>query len=182
MMKNFLMLLAMTTSTISLAGCSGGAGLFGGGSAGAPSAQAGMMPAGSGVPKEKFDDTFAAFDRDADGLVPKAELEAGIVAQFRKDDLNGDGHLDATETRTVNDRLMADPGGSPIIDWNADGKVIVQEYASQWRTQFERADVNSDGIVDGEERAGRARARKAPPLPQPELGGYRGKSSLTPVP
>lgn len=182
MMKNFLMLLAVTTSSMGLAGCSGGAGMFGGSSAGTPPVHSGMMPAGTGASKEKFEDTFAAFDSDANGLVPKAELEAGIVAQFKKDDLNGDGYLDATETRTVNDRLMADPGGSPVIDWNADGKVVVPEYASQWRTQFDRADVNGDGTVDADERAGRARARKAPPLPQPELGGYRGKSSLTPVP
>jgi len=182
MMKNFLKLLAITTSAIALAGCSGGGALFGGSGAGASSEQTGMMPAGSATPKDRLADSFAVFDRNADGLVPKAELEEGILAQFRKDDLNGDGHLDATETRAVNDRLMADPGGSPVIDWNADGRVIVQEYASQWRTQFERADVNGDGTVDAEERVGRARVRKAPPLPQPELGGYRGKSSLTPVP
>lgn len=154
-------------------------GIFGGSSA--SGAQPGLSPAGAAA-QQKTEDFLAAFDRDSNGIVPKAELEAGIVAQFRKDDLNGDGHLDATETRAVNDRLMADPGGSPVIDWNADGKVLVQEYASQWRTQFERSDVNGDGTVDAEERAGRARVRTPPPLPQPELGGYQGKSSLKPVP
>jgi hypothetical protein len=103
-------------------------------------------------------------------------MEEAIAAQFRKDDLSGDGHLDSSEVRAVNDRLLTDPGSTPVIDWNADGKVIIAEYASQWRTLFERADVDSDGIVDEKERAGRARLRKAPPLPKPEFGGYKGKS------
>ena len=181
-MKKASIILVTAVAALALQGCSGGVSLFGGSSARPAPAQPGLMPATEGAPNAKADDSFAVFDVDSNGMVPKAEFEAGISAQFRKDDLNGDGFLDAAETRAVNDRLMADPGGSPVIDWNADGKAVVPEYASQWRTLFDRADVNGDGTVDEEERAGRARVRKAPPLPQPELGGYRGKSSLTPEP
>lgn len=179
-MKNAFIILVAAVAALGLQGCSGGMGLLGGSSARPAAAEQALAPAAATSPKGKADDSFAAFDADSNGLVPKAEFEAGITAQFRKDDLNADGYLDAAETRAVNDRLMAEPGGSPVIDWNADGKVVVPEYASQWRTLFERADVNGDGLVDEEERAGRARMRKAPPLPQPELGGYRGKSSLIP--
>ena len=179
-MKNASIILVTAIAALGLQGCSGGMSLFGGGSARPAPAQQALLPATGAPPKGVADDSFAVFDSDSNGQVPKSEFEAGISAQFRNDDLNADGYLDSAETRAVNDRLMAEPGGSPVIDWNADGKVVVQEYASQWRTLFERADVNGDGLVDEEERAGRARVRKAPPLPQPELGRYRGKSSLVP--
>lgn len=181
-MRRTFMILLVASSALGLAGCGGGMNLFGGKSAPAGAGQAGLMPATPGASGPKAPDAFAVYDRDANGIVPKAEMEEAIAAQFRKDDLNADGFLDATEVRAVNDRLMTDPGSTPIIDWNADGKVIVPEYASQWRTLFDQADVDGDGVVDSEERAGRARYRKPPPLPQPELGGYKGKSSLVPVP
>lgn len=180
MPRTFTVLL-IASSAIALQGCSGGMSLFGDSQSASRTAQPGMVPAPSGANQAAAPDTFAAFDRDANGVVPKAEMEEAIVAQFRKDDLNADGNLDATEVRAVNDRLLTHPGSTPVIDWNADGKVAVPEYASQWRTLFERADVNGDGVVDEKERAGRARQRKAPPLPKPEFGGYKGKSSIAPV-
>jgi hypothetical protein len=181
-MRRLFMILLVASSALALTGCGGGMNLFGGSSASSGAGQAGLVPAAPGAGGKAAPDSFAVYDRDANGIVPKAEMEEAIAAQFRKDDLNADGFLDATEVRAVNDRLMTDPGSTPIIDWNADGKVLMPEYASQWRTLFDQADVDGDGLVDAEERAGRARHRKPPPLPQPELGGYRGKSSLVPVP
>lgn len=181
-MRKAFMILLVASSAIALQGCGGGMNMFGGSPASSGPGQVGQVPASPGAGGKAAPDSFAVYDRDANGIVPKAEMEEAIAAQFRKDDLNADGFLDATEVRAVNDRLMTDPGSTPIIDWNADGKVLVPEYASQWRTLFEQADVDGDGVVDAEERAGRARHRKPPPLPQPELGGYKGKSSLVPAP
>jgi hypothetical protein len=181
-MRRSLMILLVASSAMALQGCGGGMNLFGGSPAPSGARQAGLVPASPGAGGKIAPDSFAVYDRDANGVVPKAEMEEAIAAQYRKDDLNADGFLDATEVRAVNDRLMADPGSTPIIDWNADGKVIMGEYASQWRTLFDQADVDGDGVIDAEERAGRARHRKPPPLPQPELGGYKGKSNLVPVP
>lgn len=129
------------------------------------------------TPGEKVVDNegLAAFDTDHDGQLSKAEFDAALAARFKKDDVDGDGFLNSTESRALNDRLMADPDGSPVIDWNADGKITGPEYASRWRTMFDRADINQDGIVDPNEMAGRARLRKPRELPQPELGRYKGK-------
>lgn len=121
------------------------------------------------------DEGLGAFDTDHDGQLTKAEFEAALAVRFKKDDTNGDGYLDSTEARALNDRLMADPDGSPVIDWNADGKIMMSEYASRWRTMFDRADIDQDGLVDQAEMAGRARLRKPRDLPQPELGRYKGK-------
>lgn len=131
-------------------------------------------PAASG---EKVVDKegLAAFDTDHDGQLSKAEFDAALAARFKKDDVDGDGALNSTEARALNDRLMADPDGSPVIDWDADGKINGPEYASRWRTMFDRADINQDGLVDPNEMAGRARLRKPRELPQPELGRYKGK-------
>lgn len=181
-MRRPFMILLVASSALALTGCGGGMNLFGGSSAPSGAGQAGLVPAKPAAGGPAVPDAFAVYDRDANGIVPKAEMEEAIAAQYRKDDLNADGFLDATEVRAVNDRLMTDPGSTPIIDWNADGKVLVPEYASQWRTLFEQADVDGNGVVDAEERAGRARHRKPPPLPQPELGGYKGKPSFVPVP
>jgi len=181
-MRRPFFILLVASSVLGLTGCGGGMNLFGGKSASSGAGHSGQAPATADASGPKVPDAFAVYDRDANGIVSKAEMEEAIAVQFRKDDLNADGFLDATEVRAVNDRLMADPGSTPIIDWNADGKVVLPEYASQWRTLFDQADVDGNGMVDAEERAGRARRRKPPPLPQPELGGYKGKSSFVPVP
>ena len=146
-----------------LAGCGGGGGmsLFGG------------DDAPVGPPRE---DAFTPFDANMDGIISKAELDAGVNGLFKRDDTDADGFLNATEVRAVNDRLVAEtgPGATPLIDWNADGRVNAQEYGAQWRTLFDRSDVNGDGVIDPRERAGRVKPRKARPLPEPSFGGYRG--------
>jgi len=123
------------------------------------------------------DYALATFDSNHDGELSKDELEAGLKALYAKTDTNGDGSLSSSEVRPVNDKLLANQGGSPIIDWNADGKIDMTEFASQWRTKFERSDVNSDGTLDARELAGRAKPHKIRELPPAELGKYRGKTS-----
>jgi Ca2+-binding EF-hand superfamily protein len=127
------------------------------------------------TPEDEY--ALATFDSNHDGELSKAELEDGLKALYAKADTSGDGFLSASEVRPINDKLLANQGGSPIIDWNADGKIDMSEFASQWRTKFDRSDVNRDDNLDARELAGRARVRKPHELPPPELGKYRGKSS-----
>lgn len=162
--------------SLTLGGC-GGVSLFGGGER--PRSALAASGAEAGPPAE---DAFTPFDRDKDGVIPKAEMEEAIALLYKGDDRNGDGFLDGAEVRVVNDRLMGEQGSTPVIDWNADGKVLLAEYASQWRTLFERSDADADGIVDARERTGRVRPRKPRELPQPEMGRYRGPAGFVPAP
>jgi Ca2+-binding EF-hand superfamily protein len=126
------------------------------------------------TPPEDY--ALVTFDANHDGQLSKDELEAGLKALYAKADTSGDGFLSSSEVRPINDKLLANQGGSPIIDWNADGKIDMSEFASQWRTKFDRSDVNSDGILDARELAGRVKPRKPHELPPPELGKYRGRN------
>lgn len=176
-MRRSGVLVVVVGLSLTLGGC-GGVGLFGGGER--PRVVAGRDAAEP--PAAPAEDSFTPFDRDKDGIIPKAEMEEAIALLYKGDDRNGDGFLDAAEVRAVNDRLMGQQGSTPVIDWNADGKVLLAEYASQWRTLFERSDADADGIVDARERTGRVRPRKPRELPQPEMGRYRGPAGFVPAP
>ena len=115
------------------------------------------------------------FDVNGDGDVTKTELEQTLAADFKKDDLNGDGVLDAVEARALNERLRQERNISPVFDWNADGRIEYAEFATQWRTLFDRADHNRDGIVDADEMAGRGINRAPRELPQPTFSGKDGR-------
>ena len=115
------------------------------------------------------------FDAGGDGTVARAELEEMLTADFKKEDANGDGSVDVTESRQLNERIREEKIASPVFDWNADGRIAFVEFASQWRTLFDRADKNRDGVVDEEEMTGRARDYKPRPLPQPGFSGKDGR-------
>lgn len=132
----------------------------GGGRGGPPGA--GFGPGGGGRSMMGGGETqsrelqLRRFDADADGNIARAEFDQVIKADFASADKNNDGQLDAAETRAVNERLLTQREISPIIDWNADGRVTMDEFAAQWRTLFDRADIDSDGTVTAEELAARA--------------------------
>ncbi len=102
------------------------------------------------------------FDADADGTITRVELDQVIKVDFTGADKNNDGQLDPAETRAVNERLLTQREISPIIDWNADGHIMMDEFAAQWRTLFSRADADGDGIVTAEELAAREMPRGRP--------------------
>jgi Ca2+-binding EF-hand superfamily protein len=178
-MKRQISLIAMSVAVLVVQGCS--MNMFG--SSRPQPVQAAPVQAAGAAPVAAVDTTppdeyaLATFDANHDGELSKDELEAGLKALYVKMDTSADGFLSASEVRPINDKLLAIQGGSPIIDWNADGKIDMTEFASQWRTKFERSDVNSDGTLDSREMAGRAKARKPRELPPAELGKYRGKTS-----
>ncbi|NOT42785.1 MAG: hypothetical protein HOP13_20085 [Alphaproteobacteria bacterium] len=118
---------------------------------------------------------LSRFDTNTDGTVQKAELEETLKGDFKKEDLNGNEALDTAELRALNERLRADPGTSPVFDWNADGRLVYTEFATQWRTLFDRTDRNGDGIVDADEIKFSGRERKPRPLPEPTFSGKDGR-------
>lgn len=132
-------------------------------------------------PKREPESTkLARFDANDDGMVASAELEAGLAADFKKEDANGDDALDVVEARALNERIRKEQSASPVFDWNADGRIAYIEFASQWRTLFQRSDVDSDGVVDGKELQGRRRERTPRELPKPTFSGKDGRPPGSP--
>lgn len=115
------------------------------------------------------------FDLNADGEVSKAEMDAGLQTDFKKEDKNSDQTLDVAEARALNERLRQEQNTSPVFDWNADGRIVFAEFATQWRTLFDRSDRNGDGVVDEEELKSSGRERKPRPLPPPTFSGRDGR-------
>jgi len=116
------------------------------------------------------------FDADKDGRITRAEIDAGLQAQFAGADANSDGKLDAAEYQKYNDqrraerkaryeawraknpdkaerRNYADRGGrdgfDPMkyTDWNQDGFITPDEFGGRTRAQAMRADRDNDGTI-----------------------------------
>lgn len=118
------------------------------------------------------------FDANKDGTITRAEVSAGLDAQFKAADTNADGKLDALEFQKYNDARKAErkarieswrakrqaEGGDtrerpphdrqgrnfdPMknMDWDRDGFISPDEFASRTRAQAMRADRDGDGNI-----------------------------------
>jgi hypothetical protein len=116
------------------------------------------------------------YDADHDGIVTRGEMEAGLKADFAAADTNGDGCLDAAETRAENQRRLARDGAqaSPLVDWNLDGCVDFREFANTVHSYFDLVDKKKDGRVTLMELRGPS--MPIPPRPTP------GKQTDSPAP
>ena len=96
------------------------------------------------------------YDANHDGIVTREEMEAGLKADFAAADTNGDGCLDAAETRAENQRRLARDGAeaSPLVDWNLDGCVDFREFANTAHSYFQLVDKKKDGKVTLQELRG----------------------------
>ena len=129
------------------------------------------------------------FDTDKNGSVTRAEVDAGIQAQFKGADTNADGRLDPVEFQKYNDTRKAErkaryeawrakkesDGGDakrdfpdrgernfdPMkhMDWNLDGYITPDEFGVRTRTQAMRADRNGDGTIQADEMKKRGRGK-----------------------
>jgi Ca2+-binding EF-hand superfamily protein len=162
----------LALAAASLAACSS-LNPFGGGSpktAAAPAAGTEGQADAQAKPKRASESAgLARFDANGDSTVTRAELDQTLATDFKKEDANGNASLDTVELRALNERLRQEQNTSPVFDWNADGQLVFAEFATQWRTLFDRADRNRDGIVDADELKGRGSDRTPRPLPKPEM-------------
>jgi hypothetical protein len=160
-MKFAFIIVGVAASTCTLLGCGGGPG----GRGGPPGGGAMMIsgPGGGGPQVQPRELMLRRFDADADGDITRAEFDAVIKVDFAAADAEDDGALSTAETRAVNERLLTQRDISPIIDWNADGRVSPDEFAAQWRTLFARADADGDGTVTAAELSARAGPAERPP-------------------
>ncbi len=98
-------------------------------------------------------DLLLKYDANHDGTVTKAELEAGLKADFAAYDTDHNGCLNAEEVRAINEQRLNDQGSTatPLIDWNQDGCVDFNEFAGTARSLFIQLDRNEDGKLDPKE-------------------------------
>ena len=94
-----------------------------------------------------------ALDQNKDGIVTREEVEAAMRREFAAADTNGDGRIDRMEMQAENDRRFRanGTGASPLIDWNQDGVIDYNEFATTTRSLFAELDRDSDGRLDATE-------------------------------
>ncbi len=156
-------------ATLGLQACGGGPGHGRGGPPGfGPGGPPGFGPPGGGGASRELQ--LRRFDANADGSVSRIEFDGVLNADYAGADTNSDGKLGAEEVRTFNGKQKATPDVSPILDWNADGAVSMDEFAAQWRTLFNRADADGNGVVTADELARPAFERERPPRGAPPGG------------
>jgi Ca2+-binding EF-hand superfamily protein len=126
-----------------------------------------------------FAQYFRRFDADKDGKLSREELDKVLHAQFDTFDANRDRHLDQTETRAANATLLTDYWDSPVLDWDGDGFVSFDEFASQWQNVFATADANHDNVLDADELAAAMNhsGRPRPPDGRRGQGGEGGSGN-----
>jgi hypothetical protein len=91
---------------------------------------------------------LAPFVANADGSLSKADLENGLKTEFKGWDKNADGQLSQAEAVPLNDHLRSlNVGASPVMDWNGDGHISYEEFASGWRTMFDLCGGEDSGVV-----------------------------------
>ena len=115
---------------------------------------------------------LSQYDANHDGIVTRGEMEAGLKHDFAAADANRDGKLDPDEARVVNEqRLSLDQStASPLVDWNQDGFIDFQEFATTPRSLFDQLDTNGDGKLTPDELNP---MQQKPPPQQPPLKPYK---------
>lgn len=93
------------------------------------------------------------YDANHDGTLTRAEMEAGLKADFAAADTNHDGKLDPDEARAVNEQRWSSNASttSTLVDWNQDGYVDFNEFAGTARSLFAQLDRNGDGVLEPKE-------------------------------
>ncbi|HEY4112422.1 MAG TPA: hypothetical protein VGM17_00030 [Rhizomicrobium sp.] len=93
------------------------------------------------------------YDANHDGTITRAELEAGLRADFAKADAKHTGCLDADEVSAVNQQRWQEDQStaSPLVDFTGKGCVDFSEFAATPRSLFEQMDRDGDGQVTQKE-------------------------------
>ena len=94
-----------------------------------------------------------SFDGNSDGTVTRDEMETALRRQFEACDLNHDGRVDVREMQIENDRRYRafGTGASPLMDWNQNGQLEFEEFATTARSLFAELDRDHDGKLDSNE-------------------------------
>lgn len=109
---------------------------------------------------ERGERGFFGADSNNDGVLTRAEFDAGQQALFARLDANNDGQLTREEGRAQ--RAMQHGGrrghrGGPGFelaraDANNDGNITRDEFLARPIEMFDRLDTNHDGVIQASER------------------------------
>jgi hypothetical protein len=104
------------------------------------------------------------YDANHDGIVTRAEMEAGLRTDFAAADTNHNGCLEPDEVRAVNEARWKIYGStaSPLIDWTQGGCVTFGGFAATARSLFDEMDRDGDGQLTGEEMGVRGGQKPVP--------------------
>jgi Ca2+-binding EF-hand superfamily protein len=120
------------------------------------------------------------YDANHDGTLTRAELIAGLKAEFAAHDTHHNGCLDADQALAINqERVDADQSvATPVMDWNQDGCIDYTEFSAAPYSLFDQLDLDHDGKLTPKEleRAG-AKPKDSDATPpaeqQPDTGQHR---------
>jgi len=128
------------------------------------------------------------YDANHDGTLTRAELIAGLKAEFAAHDTHHNGCLDAEQARALNqERVDRDQSvATPVMDWNQDGCIDYTEFSAAAYSLFDQLDLDHDGKLTPKElqRAGdKPKDPNAAPAEQPQnTGEHRRRRGGAPPP
>ncbi len=87
------------------------------------------------------------YDGNHDGTLTRAELVAGLHAEYNAYDVNHSNCLGPDQVRTINQlRVQQDASqATPLVDWNQDNCIDFNEYSGGTLSLFDTLDTNADG-------------------------------------
>ncbi|HEY4941752.1 MAG TPA: hypothetical protein VII56_10010 [Rhizomicrobium sp.] len=93
------------------------------------------------------------YDANHDGTLTRAELLAGLKAEFDAYDVNHTNCLGPDQVRAINQvRVQQDASqASPLVDWNQDNCIDFKEFSGNTLSLFDTLDTNHDGQLSPQE-------------------------------
>jgi Ca2+-binding EF-hand superfamily protein len=99
-------------------------------------------------------------DSNSDGVLTRAEFDAGHTTSFARLDSDNNGQLTREEMRAERGEHRGRRGGHrgggthqlASADANNDGNITREEFLARPNQMFERLDDNSDGVISANER------------------------------
>jgi hypothetical protein len=88
-----------------------------------------------------------------DGNITRAQMNAGLRADFAKADYKHKGCLDDDEVRAVNEERFKEDqsAATPLVDFSQSGCISFVEFAAAPRSLFDQLDTDGDGILTQKE-------------------------------
>lgn len=97
---------------------------------------------------------IAAFDRDGDARITRAEFDAGLRASFDSIDIEHKGALGYIAFGDWSLKWLGDRDALPSpfeVDKDGDNRISYAELSERFALYFERFDKNHDGVIDRSE-------------------------------